>query len=254
MAREAVVFHVAPDAGLETLAGGLPVTGAEEAVEIVVSLPERAPRHQAGRGVTGGTEARRIVAIAAARFARVGRRGVSRQEARGVIPAGPRGIGAVTLEAVGAGMTRGAGGRRGHGGGRMPLDVAPTVRRRASPGDHRPRAAPRTGSRQCSGDARRRRMAGQAALPGVTGGALPRCPRDRRAVTREKPGIRVTRRGSERGTNCARARVRRQSLDLRTLWRVDVTLQAELSRVAGRAVRARGLRGGPMACCLWIAG
>src|SRR5690348_18469300 len=32
MAREAVVFHVTPDAGLETLAGGLPVTGAEEAV------------------------------------------------------------------------------------------------------------------------------------------------------------------------------------------------------------------------------
>src|SRR5207247_1812592 len=193
MAREAVVSHVAPDAGLETMAGRPPVTGAEEAVEIMVSLPERAPRHEAGRGVTGGTEARRIVAIAAARFARVGRRGVSRQEARGVIPAGPRGIGAVTLEAVGAGMTRGAGGRLG-------------------------------------------------------------CPRDRRAVTREKSGIRVTRRGSERGTNCARARVRRQSLDLRALWRVDVTLHAELSRVAGRAVRARDLRAGPMAFCLCIAG
>jgi len=98
MARQAVLFDVAPDARLEALACCLSVTGDEEIIEIVIAGPQRtAVRDQAGRGVTRRAEARRVVSIAAPGLAGVGRRGMARQEAGWMVARCTGGIGPVAL-------------------------------------------------------------------------------------------------------------------------------------------------------------
>src|ERR1041385_7313480 len=128
MARQAVLFDVAPDAGLEALARGLPVTGDEEIVEVVIARPQRTSRrNQSRRGVAGGAEARRVVTVAAVGLARVRGGGMARQEAGRMVASGPGSIGSVALETIGAGVTSSAGGRHRLGCGCVPLRVLRAV-------------------------------------------------------------------------------------------------------------------------------
>src|ERR1041385_3992618 len=118
MARQAVLFDVAPDAGLEALARGLPVTGDEEIVEVVIARPQRTSRrNQSRRGVAG----------AAVGLARVRGGGMARQEAGRMVASGPGSIGSVALETIGAGVTSSAGGRHRLGCGCVPLRVLRAV-------------------------------------------------------------------------------------------------------------------------------
>jgi len=166
MARQAVLFDVTPDAGLEALARGLPVTRDKEIVEVVIPWSQWASlRNQSRGGVAGGAEARRVVAVAAAGLARVRGSGMARQEAGRMVASGAGGIGSVALEAIGAGVASSARGRhRGRPGG-VSLGVVPPVRRRPPAGDHRPRAATGAGGRKARRDSSRGRVAGEAALP-----------------------------------------------------------------------------------------
>jgi len=240
MTRQAVLFHVAPDARLETLSRRLPMTRDEEVVDVVIPRPEGTSlRPEPRRGVARRAEPSAVVAIAAARLARVGSRRMTREEARWMVARGPGGVGPMALEAIRAAVARRAGGGPRGCGDAVAGGEVRAVRRGTPPPDDRAAAATGARRRQPGGDSRRGHVAGQAALLRVARGAGLRRPLRGAAVAREEPWIVVARRCAKVGVYRRGPRVRGERLDLASLRRVHVALQAELAGVAGRAVRSR---------------
>src|SRR6266487_1209207 len=248
MTGQAVLFHVAPDARLETLSRGLAVTRNEEIVDVVIAWPQRpALGNESRRGVASRAEPSAVVAIAAARLARVGSRRMTREEARWMVARGPGGVGPMALEAIRPAVARRAGGGpRGRGGAVAGGEVRAVRRGTASPDDRAP-AATGAGRRQPGGYSRRGYVAGQAALLRVARGAGLGRPLRGAAVAREEPRIVVARGCATLAAYRRGPRVRRQCLDLAPLRGVHVALQAELSGVARGAARSRRPCGLPVA-------
>lgn len=73
MAGETVALGVAGNTAFQVLAGSLAVTQQEELFGVMVAAAERGPRRHAGLHVTVGAKLPGIMAIAATRFAGVGR-------------------------------------------------------------------------------------------------------------------------------------------------------------------------------------
>src|SRR6266487_1180677 len=202
MTGHAVLFHVAPDARLETLSRGLAVTRNEEIVDVVIAWPQRpALGNESRRGVASRAEPSGVVAIAAARLARVGGGRMTREEARWMVARGPGGVGPMALEAVGSRVTRGACGGTHGGGSGVPRRVVRPVRRRTSSCDEGAPPAVRAGPRQPRRDSRAGRMTRQAALPRVAGGAALGRPHRGGAMAREEGWIVVAHRRPQLGAN-----------------------------------------------------
>ncbi len=99
MTRRAVALGMARCAGFETLSRGLPVPKTKTPKGVVVTFLADSRRCDKSRLlVTALAELRRVVAVAAIGFARVGRARVARDEILGVVAGLPGAVGAVTLE------------------------------------------------------------------------------------------------------------------------------------------------------------
>ena len=99
MAPRAVALRVARDARLETLPRSLSVAEAEIAIDIMVSrLTESRRRDETRLLVTALAELRRVVAIAAIRFARVRRARVAREKLSRMVRRLSRDVGAMAIE------------------------------------------------------------------------------------------------------------------------------------------------------------
>src|SRR6266516_1896261 len=208
MTGQAVLFHVAPDARLATLSRGLAVTRNEEIVDVVIAWPQRpALGNESRRGVASRAEPSAVVAIAAARLARVGGGRMTREEARWMVARGPGGVGPMALEAIRAAVARRASGPRGGGSG-VPRRVVRPVRRRTSSCDDGAPPAVRASRRQARRDSRGGRMTRQAALPRVAGGAALGRPHRGGAMAREEIRIVVARGRAKLGANRRGPRVR----------------------------------------------
>src|SRR6266566_5923827 len=97
---------------------------------------------------------------------------MARQEPRGVIPAGPGGVGPMTLEAIRAHVAATAGRRRRTGQSGVAFDEPVAMRRRRPAGDHRADAVPLARVRQPGRETGPARVAGETALLRVARAAL----------------------------------------------------------------------------------
>ncbi len=164
-----------------------------------------------------------------------------------MVASGSSGVGPMALEAIRTAVARrAAGGPRGRGGAVVGREVGPVRRGTAPPDDCAP-AATGTSRRQPGGYSRRGYVAGQAALLRVARGAGLGCPLRGAAVAREEPRIVVARGCAKLGVYRRGPRVRGERLDLASLQRVHMALEAELAGVARGAARSRRPRGLPVA-------
>lgn len=112
MAGKTVTFRMARHAALKILPGRLSVASQEEPLGVVVAGIQRTSSGQSGLCVTGGAELARIVAVGTGRrpLIRLDRMGC--EKSRPMIRDGWAGrVGSMTIEALGASVTRRAGPR-----------------------------------------------------------------------------------------------------------------------------------------------
>ena len=116
MARQAVALGVACHTSFQILPGRLAVTQSKELLGVVIAGLKWPSGHHAGVHVAAGAKLVGVVAIGALGFLVVGRNHMEAEVAERVEPAvALAGVGPVTVETLGPGVTRRAGDRRGGG-------------------------------------------------------------------------------------------------------------------------------------------
>lgn len=235
----AVALCMARSARLETLSGCLAVPQAEPSKYIVVPGGANSPTGDKARLlVTALAKLRRVVTIAAIRFASIGRARVAREKILCVVPGLLPNVGAVALETCRAHVAGLARFRTRIRLGPMTFPEFTRVSRRRPSRQLRSRRTPRPGGWQRRDHTRRdSNVTGHAALPGVTRRA--RRSRSLRllAMRAQESGSLVARKHRQWPCECGRPGIERECSDHRRLGGVHVTRDAQVSRVTCRAAR-----------------
>jgi hypothetical protein len=240
---ETVPLGMAGHAALEILARRLAVVQQEGLLRIMkAGASKRTTRNDSRAEVTVGTELGLAVALVAGTLATVGRRGMGREEASGMVPR--RHIGgarAMALETCRAGVTGGAGLRPGGRGSGVALGEVQLMGFRPLSFDLSPLAPAGSSGRNGLDAGGGGHVAGQAALLGVTAGATRGALTRPASVPAEERRVGMARRCLELRPNCQGAWIWGQRLDRGHLRGVDVALGTEIPGMAGGA--RRGDRG-----------